>query len=67
MGVVIETAATPVASVIVAYLTARFALNRDMARLREERKLDYSIEDAIQHLLNHPEHKKRSLKHIRYR
>lgn len=54
------------ASVIVAFCTAYFAARAELAKLREELKFDYSVEKVIRHLLNHPEHRKRSFKVIRH-
>lgn len=53
------------ASILVAYLTARFAAQREQEKLREEMKLDYSIESAVIHLLQNPNYKKRSLAKIK--
>lgn len=54
------------ASVIVAYATARYSARNDMTKLREQLKLEYSIETAIVHLLENPSYQKRSLKKIKH-
>lgn len=54
-----------VASGIIAFITARLTAKREKALLKEEMKLDYSIETAIIHLLENPNYKKRSLKKIK--
>lgn len=53
-------------SVIGAFATALFVANREKKKLREELKLDYSIEAAIHALLSNPNYKKRSLKKIKH-
>ncbi len=58
-----------VASVAVAFLTARFTAQNEHKRLREELKLEYSVENAIIQLLEKQGYPKRSFhrlkKHIR--
>ena len=65
------------ASVIVAFVTAQLSLRAQRERmereqtdrldhLREELKLEYSIETAIKHLLNNENYKKQSLKKIKH-
>ncbi len=54
-----------VASIIVAFVTARLTARREKEILKEEMKLDYSIEAAIIHLLKNPNYKKRSLKKLK--
>lgn len=51
---------------IVAYITARLTSRREKELLREELKLDYSIETAITHLLQNSNYQKRSLKIIKH-
>ena len=53
-------------SAIVAFLTAKWSAKSSMMKLREEMKLDYSIETAIRHLLENPSYKKRGLKKIKH-
>ncbi|MEM6371722.1 MAG: hypothetical protein AAF727_02950 [Pseudomonadota bacterium] len=53
-------------SVIGAFATALFVTNREKQKLREEMKLDYSIEAAIHALLSNPNYRKRSLKKIKH-
>lgn len=53
-----------IVSLVVAYFTSGIRARNDLAKLREELKLEYAIETAIIHLLEHPEFKKRSLKKI---
>ncbi|MDD9722051.1 hypothetical protein PVW51_15195 [Sulfitobacter sp. PR48] len=53
-------------SAAVAFLTAKWSAYNSMTKLREEMKLDYSIETAIRHLLENPNYKKRSLKKIKH-
>lgn len=55
-----------VISVVGAFLTALYVANRERAKLREEMKLDYSIEAAIHALLSNPNYQKRSLKKIKH-
>lgn len=54
------------ASIILALLTAYLTTHRELRRLKEEMKLDYSVETAIIHLLSNPDYKKRSLKKIKH-
>jgi hypothetical protein len=54
-----------VASGIIAFITARLTARHEKELLKEELKLDYSIEAAIIHLLQNPNYKKRSLKKIK--
>ena len=54
------------ASLVIAFVTARMTAQNDLARLREEMKLDYSVESAIRHLLENENYQKRSLKKIRH-
>ena len=51
---------------IVAFVTARLTARREKELLREELKLDYSIETAIIHLLQNPNYEQRSLKKINH-
>lgn len=60
-----EIAIGAAVSVLVAGATAAFAIRQDRARLREEQKLDYSIETALRHLLEHPQFQRRSLAKIK--
>jgi hypothetical protein len=54
------------ASVIVAFVTAKLTARREKEILKEELKLDYSIETAIVHLLENPDYRKRGLKKIKH-
>lgn len=54
------------ASVVVAFITALIAARLEQKKLREELKLEYSIETAIVHLLENPNYKKRGLKKIKH-
>ena len=54
------------AAVVVAYFTARQTTRLEREKLREEMKLEYSIENAIHALLSNPNYKKRSLKKIKH-
>ncbi len=54
------------ASILVALLTAYLTTRRELRRLKEQMKLDYSIEAAIVHLLRNPDYKKRSLRKIKH-
>ena len=55
-----------IGSIIVAYITARLTARHEKELLREELKLDYSIETAIIHLLQNPNYSQRSLKKIKH-
>ena len=55
-----------VGSAVVAYLTAQLTSRNEMKKLREEQKLDFSIETAILHLMSNPNYKRRSLKKIKH-
>lgn len=55
-----------VGSIIVAYITARLTARREKELLREELKLDYSIETAVIHLLENQNYQKRSFKKIKH-
>ncbi|MDU8913158.1 hypothetical protein [Aestuariicoccus sp. MJ-SS9] len=53
-------------SVGVAFVTAQITTRQHLQKLREERKFDYSVGAAIEHLLSNPNYKKRSLKKIKH-
>lgn len=55
-----------IGAVVVSFFTARFTAKQEKDRLREELKLDYSIEAAIRALLSNESYKKRSLKKIKH-
>ncbi len=58
--------ASLLASLILAFATAYLTTRHRIAQLREEMKLDYSVEAALRHLLTNPAYAKRSLKKIKY-
>ncbi|WP_299777377.1 hypothetical protein [uncultured Roseobacter sp.] len=53
-------------SIVLAFVTARMSARNDLEKLREEMKLDYSVEAAIRHLLENQSYQKRSLKKIKH-
>ena len=53
-------------SYVTARMTAQRAAEQDLRRLRQEMKLDYSIETAIRALLSNESYKKRGLKKIKH-
>jgi hypothetical protein len=53
-------------TIIVSFGTAKIAARRDRDRLREELKLEYSIENAIRKLLSNKEYQKRSFGKIKH-
>jgi hypothetical protein len=53
-------------AVAAAFATARLAGRNERAKLREELKLEYSVETAIRHLLENPAYQKRSLRKIKH-
>lgn len=63
---ILPTIVSLIVTIIVAFATASFAAWRDRLRLRQELKLEYSIENAIRALLSHPTYKKRGLKKIKH-
>lgn len=50
----------------VAYFTAQHTARMERARMREEMKLEYSVEAAIRALLSNPNYKKRSIRKIKH-
>jgi len=54
-------------TIVVAILTAWLTSKRELAQFKEEKKLDYSVETAIIHLLKNPSYKKRGFKKIKQR
>lgn len=55
-----------VASCAVAVITARVSSRQQEVKLREELKLDYSVETVLVHLLENPNYVGRSFKKIKY-
>lgn len=55
-----------IATVAVAFVTAHLTSKNELRKIREEQKLEYSIEAAILHLMRNPSYQKRSLKKIKH-
>ena len=54
-----------VGSLVVAFFTARWAAVQQREKLRQELKLEFSVETAIVHLLEHPSYQTRSFDKIK--
>ncbi|MGJ8628707.1 MAG: hypothetical protein ACSHXB_17230 [Sulfitobacter sp.] len=53
-------------TILVAFGTSTLTAKRERERLREELKLEYSVENAIRELLSNPNYKKRGLRKIKH-
>ncbi len=55
-----------IGAAITGYITSRITTRQRFNELREERKFEYSLEAAIEHLLQNPTYEKRSFAKLKH-